>query len=96
MSILWINFLESSFDQTTSGGMVHVTMIPNPSHLEAVNPVAVGRTRGRCLTKRRGDYGPCSDRDGDSVLCVQIHGDGAFSGQVYHFVSSNFTFGLYS
>ncbi|VDN53664.1 unnamed protein product [Dracunculus medinensis] len=76
-----LSHLKSSFDQTTSGGMVHVTMIPNPSHLEAVNPVAVGRTRGRCLTKRRGDYGPCSDRDGDSVLCVQIHGDGAFSGQ---------------
>ena len=27
-------------------GSVHVTMLPNPSHLEAVNPVAVGKTRG--------------------------------------------------
>ena len=30
---------------TSGGGKVHCTMLPNPSHLEAVNPVAAGKTR---------------------------------------------------
>ena len=30
---------------TSGGGTVHCTMLPNPSHLEAVNPVAAGKTR---------------------------------------------------
>ena len=35
---------------------VHVTILPNPSHLEAVNPVAVGKTRAKYLESLRGDY----------------------------------------
>ena len=60
-------------------------MLPNPSHLEAVNPVAVGKSRARARTLKVGDYGDVKggSRVGDGVLCVQIHGDGAFTGQVH-------------
>lgn len=60
-------------------GSVHVTMLPNPSHLEAVNPVAVGKARAKHLTVGGGEYG--SGKMGDSALCVQIHGDAALAGQ---------------
>ena len=59
---------------------VHVTMLPNPSHLEAVNPVAVGKTRGRHMTRGQGEYSE-EGRMGDTALCVQIHGDAALAGQ---------------
>ena len=56
-----------------SGAGMHLTLVPNPSHLEAVNPVAEGKTRSR-----QDSY----DKDGASrVLPVLIHGDAAFSGQ---------------
>jgi len=60
-------------------GNVHVTMLPNPSHLEAVNPVAVGKTRAKHLSVFGGEYGP--GQMGDSGLCVQVHGDAALAGQ---------------
>uniref|UniRef100_A0AC35FBU2 Transketolase-like pyrimidine-binding domain-containing protein n=1 Tax=Panagrolaimus sp. PS1159 TaxID=55785 RepID=A0AC35FBU2_9BILA len=73
----------SSFDYSTLEGKVHITMLPNPSHLEAVNPVAVGKARAKAAIKRIGDYGSEKDgaQHGDSILCLQVHGDGAFSGQ---------------
>ena len=40
---------------------LHVTMLPNPSHLEAVNPVSAGKARGRQLTLRDGCYGDSRD-----------------------------------
>uniref|UniRef100_A0A2K6FNJ4 2-oxoadipate dehydrogenase complex component E1 n=1 Tax=Propithecus coquereli TaxID=379532 RepID=A0A2K6FNJ4_PROCO len=61
---------------------LHVTMLPNPSHLEAVNPVAVGKTRGRQQSRQDGDYSPDSSaRPGDKVICLQVHGDASFCGQ---------------
>lgn len=52
---------------------LHVTMLPNPSHLEAVNPVAVGKTRGRQQSRQDGDYSPDSSaRPGDKVICLQV------------------------
>ncbi|NWQ80546.1 DHTK1 dehydrogenase, partial [Columbina picui] len=61
---------------------VHVSLLPNPSHLEAINPVAVGKTRGRQQTLLDGDYSPeSSAQPGDRVICLQVHGDAAFSGQ---------------
>uniref|UniRef100_A0A2K5MI61 2-oxoadipate dehydrogenase complex component E1 n=1 Tax=Cercocebus atys TaxID=9531 RepID=A0A2K5MI61_CERAT len=61
---------------------LHVTMLPNPSHLEAVNPVAVGKTRGRQQSRRDGDYSPDnSAQPGDRVICLQVHGDASFCGQ---------------
>ena len=51
---------------------------------QAVNPVAVGKTRGRMQSLGAGDYAPDGEHGdpGDKVLCFQIHGDGAFSAQV--------------
>ncbi len=37
-------------------GPVHVSLLPNPSHLEAVNPVAMGKARARQLSLRTGPY----------------------------------------
>ncbi|XP_017261614.1 probable 2-oxoglutarate dehydrogenase E1 component DHKTD1, mitochondrial isoform X3 [Kryptolebias marmoratus] len=61
---------------------LHVTMLPNPSHLEAINPVAQGKTRARQQLRKEGDYSPEEDaQPGDQVVCLQIHGDGSFTGQ---------------
>ena len=69
-----------------NGERVHLTMLPNPSHLEAVNPVCVGKTRARQLTRR--DYPYSNPQAGESpspcpskILCLQIHGDASFSAQ---------------
>ena len=66
------------------GKTVHVTLIPNPSHLEANNPVAAGKTRARQQSLSEGDYEVGDDYDaraGDRVLCLQVHGDASFIGQ---------------
>ena len=55
------------------GGKMHIHLVSNPSHLEAVDPVAVGRTRAKQI--RRGERG-C-----DQVFAIVIHGDAAFVGQ---------------
>ncbi|XP_077601088.1 2-oxoadipate dehydrogenase complex component E1-like [Stigmatopora nigra] len=65
-----------------SGTPLHVTMLPNPSHLEAINPVAQGKTRARQQLRKEGDYSPDEDaHPGDQVVCLQVHGDGSFPGQ---------------
>uniref|UniRef100_A0AAY4BQV2 2-oxoadipate dehydrogenase complex component E1 n=1 Tax=Denticeps clupeoides TaxID=299321 RepID=A0AAY4BQV2_9TELE len=78
-----LSHLTSSVDLDFGAGRpLHVTMLPNPSHLEAINPVAMGKTRGRQQVERDGDYSTeGSARPGDKVLCVQVHGDASFSGQ---------------
>ncbi|CCM02167.1 uncharacterized protein FIBRA_04245 [Fibroporia radiculosa] len=62
-----------------------VSLLPNPSHLEAVNPVALGKTRAKqfALLKNllRDGVSPDACFPGDKVLCVQLHGDGSFTGQ---------------
>uniref|UniRef100_A0A146PEE1 2-oxoadipate dehydrogenase complex component E1 n=1 Tax=Fundulus heteroclitus TaxID=8078 RepID=A0A146PEE1_FUNHE len=65
-----------------AGHLLHVTMLPNPSHLEAINPVAQGKTRARQQLRREGDYSPEENAyPGDQVVCLQVHGDGSFTGQ---------------
>ena len=73
----------NSVDLNYGEGTLHVTMLPNPSHLEAVNPVAVGKTRGRQLTKRVGAYSRDETDDFGKVVCLQVHGDAAFCAQVH-------------
>ena len=59
-------------------GQMHVAMAPNPSHLEAVNPVVVGMARAAGTVARE----PGSPRfEGASTLPILIHGDAAFPGQ---------------
>ncbi len=55
------------------GRGVHIHLVSNPSHLEAVDPVAMGRTRAKQV--RAGASGQ------DLVLPIVIHGDAAFAGQ---------------
>ncbi|GMK58230.1 hypothetical protein CspeluHIS016_0502620 [Cutaneotrichosporon spelunceum] len=61
------------------GRKVKVEMLQNPSHLEAVNPVALGITRAKQMKLLKESPADC--QLGDRVLCVQLHGDAAFSGQ---------------
>lgn len=58
---------------TRKGDKVHLSLAFNPSHLEFINPVVLGRAKAKQV--RRGD------RDGSSVTGLLIHGDAAFSGQ---------------
>ncbi|MFZ0270772.1 MAG: 2-oxoglutarate dehydrogenase E1 component [Acidobacteriaceae bacterium] len=58
---------------TRNGGGVGLHLVSNPSHLEAVDPVAMGRARAR--QDRIGADGA------DRVLPIVIHGDAAFAGQ---------------
>ena len=58
---------------TRNGAKLHIHLVSNPSHLEAVDPVTVGRTRAK------------QDRVGESgktkYLPLLVHGDAAFAGQ---------------
>jgi 2-oxoglutarate dehydrogenase E1 component len=59
-------------------GEMHVTLAPNPSHLEAVNPVVVGMARAAGTVANQAG----SPRfEGASTLPILIHGDAAFPGQ---------------
>ena len=58
---------------TRTGGKISLHLVSNPSHLEAVDPVAMGRARAQQI--RLGDGGQAK------VLPVLIHGDAAFAGQ---------------
>src|SRR5437879_6007021 len=59
--------------RTPSGGTLGIHLVSNPSHLEAVDPVAVGRARAK--QARQGADGP------RHVLPIELHGDAAFAGQ---------------
>ena len=66
--------LGTSADLEIGGRTVHLSLQPNPSHLEAVDPVVVGKVRAR------------QDAAGDtktrrSVMGILMHGDAAFAGQ---------------
>ncbi|ABR74921.1 2-oxoglutarate dehydrogenase subunit E1 [Actinobacillus succinogenes] len=62
-----------SSDFMTEGGVVHLALAFNPSHLEIVSPVVIGSVRAR--QKRLGD------QTKDQVLPVTVHGDSAVIGQ---------------
>jgi 2-oxoglutarate dehydrogenase E1 component len=66
--------LGTSTDREFDGVSVHMSLVPNPSHLEAVNPVVLGKTRAQQAVRDDLD-------DHDQVLPVLIHGDAAFAGQ---------------
>ncbi len=63
----------SSQATTASGKMVHLKLAPNPSHLEAVDPVVVGFSRAKADVIYNSDY--------DKVLPILIHGDASVAGQ---------------
>ena len=58
-------------------GAVAVELVPNPSHLEVVNPVVAGISRAR----QRVSGGAPGERDETSVLPIVVHGDASFPGE---------------
>lgn len=59
--------------KTADGKEVNIQMLPNPSHLEAVDPVASGFTRAKADVLYDSHY--------DNILPIAIHGDAALAGQ---------------
>ena len=58
---------------TRSGKEVYLSLLSNPSHLEAVNPLVLGKVRARQLYK--------NDKERKKCMGMLLHGDAAFAGQ---------------
>ena len=58
---------------TLSGKKIHLKLMPNPSHLEAVDPVVVGFSRAKADVLYKSEY--------DKILPILIHGDASVAGQ---------------
>ena len=65
--------LGASSDREFDGNKVHLSLTANPSHLEAVNPVVLGKARAK-----QEQYNDDTRR---SVMPILLHGDAAFAGQ---------------
>jgi 2-oxoglutarate dehydrogenase E1 component len=65
--------LGTSSDREFDGNVVHLSLTANPSHLEAVNPVVVGKVRAKQAQRE--------DLDRTQVMALLMHGDAAFAGQ---------------
>ena len=65
--------LGASSDRQFDDNTVHLSLTANPSHLEAVNPVVLGKVRAKQDQK--------GDKDRTKVLAILLHGDAAFAGQ---------------
>ncbi|ABY38780.1 oxoglutarate dehydrogenase (succinyl-transferring), E1 component [Brucella suis] len=74
--------LGASSDREFDGNKVHLSLTANPSHLEIVNPVVMGKARAKqdlLVGRTRDDMVPLSERP--KVLPLLLHGDAAFAGQ---------------
>ena len=69
--------LGASSDREFDGNEVHLTMNANPSHLEAVDPVVLGRARSKQALHEK----ETGTLDRSKVLPLLLHGDAAFAGQ---------------
>ncbi|HNP54405.1 MAG TPA: 2-oxoglutarate dehydrogenase E1 component, partial [Ferruginibacter sp.] len=63
----------SSEIQTPSGQSLHLKLVPNPSHLEAVDPIVLGFARSKADVLYNSDF--------DKILPLLIHGDASVAGQ---------------
>ncbi|MER3497894.1 MAG: 2-oxoglutarate dehydrogenase E1 component [Chitinophagaceae bacterium] len=63
----------SSEVETANSKKVHLKLVPNPSHLEAVDPVVVGFARAKADVMYQSDF--------DKILPILIHGDASVAGQ---------------
>jgi len=71
--------LGASSDREFDGNEVHLSLTANPSHLEIVNPVVLGKVRAK-----QDKFEPKNERGSrprDTVLPLLLHGDAAFAGQ---------------
>ena len=69
--------LGTSADRDFDGNVIHLSLTANPSHLEAVNPVVIGKVRAKQM--QRGYLKREETRR--EVMPLLIHGDAAFAGQ---------------
>ncbi|KAH7108012.1 dehydrogenase E1 and transketolase domain-containing protein 1 [Auriculariales sp. MPI-PUGE-AT-0066] len=74
-----LSHLVSSPTLQYNGNNVKVSLLPNPSHLEAINPVVLGKVRSKQYALLNESPSDCML--GDRVMSVQLHGDAAFTGQ---------------
>ncbi|WP_299791275.1 2-oxoglutarate dehydrogenase E1 component [uncultured Marivita sp.] len=65
--------LGASSDREFDGNSVHLSLTANPSHLEAVNPVVLGKVRAK--------QDQMGDTERRKVMPILLHGDAAFAGQ---------------
>jgi len=65
--------LGTSGDREIGGRNVHLSLAANPSHLEAVDPVVLGKVRAKQHQR--------DDRERNQVVGILMHGDAAFAGQ---------------
>jgi 2-oxoglutarate dehydrogenase E1 component len=65
--------LGASSDREFDGNTVHLSLTANPSHLEAVNPVVLGKVRAK--------QDQIGDTERRKVMAILLHGDAAFAGQ---------------
>lgn len=80
----------SSEVETASGKKIYLKLSPNPSHLEAVDPVVVGFTRAKADVMYNSDF--------DAILPILIHGDASIAGQgvVYEVLQMSILKGYYT
>ena len=80
----------SSEQETAGGHKVHVKLAPNPSHLEAVDPVVEGFCRSKADVMYESNYA--------SILPILIHGDASIAGQgiVYEVTQMSKLMGYYT
>jgi 2-oxoglutarate dehydrogenase E1 component len=76
--------------QTMNDKTIHLKLMPNPSHLEAVNPVVVGFSRAKADVMYKSDF--------DKILPILIHGDASVAGQgiVYEVLQMSYLKGYYT
>lgn len=76
--------------QTPAGKTIHLKLMPNPSHLEAVDPVVVGFARAKADVVYNREY--------DHILPILIHGDASLAGQgvVYEVLQMSALKGYYT
>ena len=76
--------------QTPSNKTIHLKLMPNPSHLEAVDPVVVGFARAKADVMYSSDF--------DKILPILIHGDASVAGQgiVYEVIQMSELEGYYT
>lgn len=80
----------SSLVEATNGKQIQLKLAPNPSHLEAVNPVVEGYARAKADELYNSDY--------DKILPILLHGDAAIAGQgvVYETIQMSKLDGYYT
>ncbi|MGB3005124.1 MAG: 2-oxoglutarate dehydrogenase E1 component [Chitinophagaceae bacterium] len=76
--------------ETTAKKVIRLKLMPNPSHLEAVNPVVVGFSRAKADVMYHSDF--------DKILPILIHGDASVAGQgvVYEVLQMSYLKGYYT